>query len=360
MEENDKPNPKPKGKRTVQKDASVIEFTDVQKNQIQLLIWKSVAAFALGIVAILGTGLIWYVNTQISNAKDEISALKDKGEGVIETIKNNAKKTHRIVALLSDFGSGAYYVSNFKGRIINQNPNANLLDISHEVRPFDVTEGAWILANAAKTLPQESIIWGIVNPGADLRTSVFIITKSPRHYLVGVSQSLFDNVVVNEQIEAAYRPNFSNDDDKFGTKTFAALVNALLSGDSVNQLIQKNLIQKEPIQFEPELASTNQPIWTENSVTGCVCSIDRWGNILTNIPKKNLFNLIGNYKYSVQIQSKVLANMVYGISYNAGIDKPGVIVDQDGWIQIAIFGKAASNHFGINKSGLKITIRRSP
>jgi len=332
------------------------EFSDGQISQIQLMVLNLLWKFGLGIILILGGALMWYTNYKTSSASEEINKIKAKGDETIELIKTNAKKTNKIVALISDFGSGAYYVSNFKGRILFKHPNANLIDISHEIRAFDINEGAWVLHNSAKTLPDESIVWGIVNPGADLRHNIFIVTKKPRHYLIGAAESLFDNVIKYEGILEAYKPKFSNDDDKFGTKTFSNLVNALLDGDSISQLKLKGLIEDEPVNYSPELETCREPVCDETSVIGNVCSIDRWGNILTNIPRKSIFTEVGSPKYNVTINDKSLNGLVYGLSYSAGIDKPGVIIYQDGWIQIAMYMKSASEYFNLKLSGDKIRI----
>lgn len=339
-------------------EKAIVEFSDGQKSQIKILMLDLLWKFSIGIIFVLGGVFVWYINYKTASATDEILKIKIKGEETISEIKTNSRKTSRIVALISDFGSGAYYLSNFKGRILKEHPNANLIDISHEIRPFDVTEGAWVLANSAKTLPDESIIWGIVNPGADLRHSIFVVTKKPRHYLIGASENLFDNVIKNEDILAAYKPRFANDDDKFGTKTFAELVNALLAGDSISQLKEKRLIESEETKYTPYLETIKEPVCTETCVTGNVCSIDRWGNVLTNISQSSLFQDAGSPQYDVTINGKTLSGLVYGMSYSEGKGKPGVIMHQDGWLQIAIYMKAASNYFDINLSGSKVKITK--
>lgn len=346
-------------KKQVALDKPTAEFSDGQKSQIKIMMLDLLWKFSLGIIFILGGALMWFINDKTSSANEEIQKIKAKGEQTITEIKANSKKTNRIVALISDFGSGAYYVSNFKGRILKEHPNANFIDISHEIRPFDVTEGAWVLANSAKTLPDESIIWGIVNPGADLRHNIFVVTNKPRHYLIGASENLFDNVINNEGVLEAYKPRFATDDDKFGTKTFAELVNALLAGNSISQLKDKRLIESEEIKYTPLLETIKEPVCTETCITGNVCSIDRWGNVLTNISLTNLFQDAGSPLYDVTINGKTLSGLVYGMSYSDGKGKPGVIMHQDGWLQIAIYMKPASNYFDINLSGCKVKITKT-
>ncbi len=70
-----------------------------------------------------------------------------------------------IVTLLSDFGSRDTYVGQMKGVILTLAPNAHIVDLTHEVRAQDVTEGAFQLATAWSTFPERTIHVAVVDPG---------------------------------------------------------------------------------------------------------------------------------------------------------------------------------------------------
>jgi len=295
------------------------------------------------------------IDAKVSKYQEKLDNLIAKGEE-INDINAKTKDNQRIVALISDFGSDAYYLQVIKGKILQNNKRTNIIDITHDIRPFDEIEGAWILHNATKYLPEEAIIWGMVNPGAKLSdNSIFLITNKSKQYFIGASKSLFDNVIASQGLETAYKPIFIDDDDKYGTTTFTELVNVLQNGGTVDELKDKHLIQRDAIEYEPVLPTTKSPVWKDNSVSGYVCSIDRWGNILTNIKLKSPFFQIGK-KYSVEINSKKITDFVYGKDYSAGEGKAGVIIVQDDWIQVAVYLGYANKSFEINKTGYKITI----
>jgi len=296
------------------------------------------------------------IDIKVSKYQEKLDNLIAKGEE-INDINAKTKDNQRIVALISDFGVDDYYLSVIKGKILQNNEHTNIIDITHGIRPFDEIEGAWILHNATKYLPEETIIWGMVNPGAKLSdNSLFLITNNPKQYFIGASKNLFDNVIANQGLEAAYKPIFIDNDDKYGTTTFTELINVLQKGGTVDELKDKHLIQRNAIEYdEPVLPTTKSPIWKDNSVSGYVCSIDRWGNILTNIKFKSPFFQIGK-KYSVEINSKKITDFIYGGDYSAGEGKAGVIIEQDDWIQVAVYLGYANKSFEINKTGYKVTI----
>lgn len=296
------------------------------------------------------------IDIKVGKYQNELEKLIKKADIINDSIVEKAKASKRMVALISDFGSASYYTANFKGRIISNQIYANILDITHEIRSFDIIEGAWILANTTKHLPEETIIWGIINPGAPIRNSaLFVVTKNPRQYFIGGSRELFDNVVANQGLEAAYRPCFRDEDDKFGTKTFSEIITILLSGGDIKDLIAEKLISKDIVKYDLQLKTTENPVQRDHSVCGYICSIDRWGNILTNIPPDKKF-FEHNTKYGVEINSIKMTDVLYCSSYSEGRDRTGIIIEQDGWIQVAVHLKKANEYFNLFKTGSPIKL----
>ena len=70
-----------------------------------------------------------------------------------------------IVTLLSDFGLRDTYVGQMKGVILGLAPHAQLVDLTHEVQPLDVIEGAFQLATAWRTFPRRTVHVAVVDPG---------------------------------------------------------------------------------------------------------------------------------------------------------------------------------------------------
>ncbi len=61
----------------------------------------------------------------------------------------NRETPPRIITLTTDFGEGSPYVAEMKGVILGINPDVTLVDISHSIRPQDITHGALVLEQAA-------------------------------------------------------------------------------------------------------------------------------------------------------------------------------------------------------------------
>lgn len=70
-----------------------------------------------------------------------------------------------VIALLTDFGLSDPYVGQMKAVLARLIPQASVIDISHDVRPFDILQAAFFLAATAPHLPPGSLTVSVVDPG---------------------------------------------------------------------------------------------------------------------------------------------------------------------------------------------------
>src|SRR5919107_2420268 len=70
-----------------------------------------------------------------------------------------------VIALLSDFGTRDHYAGTMKGVMIGICPDLTLVDITHDITPHDVVEGALQLAASYRFFPPGTIFLAIVDPG---------------------------------------------------------------------------------------------------------------------------------------------------------------------------------------------------
>jgi S-adenosylmethionine hydrolase len=101
-----------------------------------------------------------------------------------------------IVTLLSDFGLRDSYVGQMKGVILGLFPAAQIVDLTHEVAPQDVAEGAFQLATAWRSFPAGTVHVAVVDPGVGTaRRAIAFLHEG--HYFV-----LPDNGLASFVLEA--------------------------------------------------------------------------------------------------------------------------------------------------------------
>ena len=64
-----------------------------------------------------------------------------------------------VITLTTDFGGGSPYVAAMKGVILSLNPTATLVDVTHQIRPQDVHQGALVLDDVTGRFPAGTITW---------------------------------------------------------------------------------------------------------------------------------------------------------------------------------------------------------
>lgn len=187
-----------------------------------------------------------------------------------------------IITLLTDFGTTDYFVGAVKGAILTVNPEARIVDITHEIPPHDIENGAFTLLAACSTFPAGTIHVAVVDPGVgSSRRSLLIKTR--RQYFVGPDNGIFSYVcdrsgdtpeVFQLNNRAFFREPVSQTFN--GRDVFAPVAAALSKGVGPDRLGIK-------LKDYVRLPSLTPLISRNGSVKARIIHIDRFGNCVTNI-----------------------------------------------------------------------------
>jgi len=88
-----------------------------------------------------------------------------------------------LITLLTDFGLSDHYVASMKGVILTCCPNARLVDISHDVRPYGIAEAAFILGQAYSCFPPGTIHLAVVDPGVGSARRPLLIEADGQRFI---------------------------------------------------------------------------------------------------------------------------------------------------------------------------------
>lgn len=188
-----------------------------------------------------------------------------------------------IIALLSDFGSRDHYVGTMKGVILGICPDATLVDITHEIPPHDVMDGALELAAAYRYFPAGTIFVAVVDPGVgSARRGIAADTGDYR--FVCPDNGLLTAVVresppkkIVELTERRYgRPTVSRTFE--GRDRFAPAAGWLAKGIQLPAL-GRNVPEIQRIEIP-------QAEVTDDAIGGAVLRVDRFGNAVTNVERR--------------------------------------------------------------------------
>jgi len=178
-----------------------------------------------------------------------------------------------MIVLLTDFGLGEY-VGVMKGVIYNVNPNTTIVDLCHDISPQSIIEASWILRNNYSYFPDGSVFCCVVDPGVGSERKA-VAVKTKRSYFVAPDNGLLWETLKEQDIieirELAVHENASR--TFHGRDLFAKAAAEIDLGRFENLGRKIETIEK----FEFNLKDRE----------GIVVRIDRFGNIITNLPSSH-------------------------------------------------------------------------
>jgi S-adenosylmethionine hydrolase len=187
-----------------------------------------------------------------------------------------------MITLFTDFGTQDVYVAQVKGAIFSINPQATVIDLSHDVGPFAVQQAAYLLEKATRYFPAGTIVVAVVDPGVgSSRRPLLLCTQASKFY-VGPDNGLFSWVVARQGLDAAY----SLDQEAYFR---TPRVSATFHGRDIFGPVAAHLsLGVVPACFGQRLTEVlalplQTPRIEGQTVEGVVLHIDHFGNILTNI-----------------------------------------------------------------------------
>lgn len=181
-----------------------------------------------------------------------------------------------IITLLTDFGTADPYVAEMRGVLYSRAPGVTLADMSHGVPPGDVHAAAYLFGRTWHRFPRGTVHLVVVDPGVGTGRAALAFGAAG-HWFVGPDNGVFTSVVgradgpliaIHAPPEAA--PTFH------GRDLFSPTAAALAVGAPLATL-------GEPLPTTPVHLALPAPRYEGKSVFGEVISVDRFGNLVTNL-----------------------------------------------------------------------------
>ena len=259
----------------------------------------------------------------------------------------------RIITLTTDFGLSDGFVGVMKGVILGINPQATIVDITHDIVPQNIDQGAFVFANACKYFPSNIIHVVVVDPGVG-STRRAIVLQTGETFYIAPDNGVLTTAITNYQlpVHAVHlnRPEYwrSQVSNTFhGRDIFAPVAAHLSLGVPLEAL-------GDPISDWVKLSSCEMPMRAGNEIAGRVMHIDHFGNIATNIGEEML-EAMDRTRITVSIRGTVLRGVR---STYAAVERGELLalVSSSGHVEVAARDGNAALMLGA-KLGDEVVIR---
>jgi S-adenosylmethionine hydrolase len=185
------------------------------------------------------------------------------------------------IAIITDFGLKDWFTASMKAVIFSINPNANIIDICHDIPQGDIQKAAFCLYASHNFFPKGTIFLAVVDPGVGSKRKA-IAVKTTEHFFIGPDNgvlSLCINKYQSYEIRLLENKNFFLKEISstfHGRDIFAPVAAYLSRGVSFNKVGTKtnNFIT----------LSFNKVEETKKYFIGKIIYIDIFGNAITNFP----------------------------------------------------------------------------
>ncbi len=263
------------------------------------------------------------------------------------------------ITLTTDFGFKDFSVAITKANIYSNISNAIIVDISHQISPFNNTQAAYILKNSYKSFPKGTI--HIIGIESELTPeNSHLAMYFDEHYFIGANNGIFslitEDLIPDKIVEINIHQNIISNFPVLDV--FVKVAKHLSSKGSLDVIGKEIKKIKQLTEIKPVInQKKDQILWS-------VIYIDNYGNVISNITKK-IFNEIGKSR-SFTIEARRVKFKKIFSSYSQAIDfsikkekreedgKKLALFNSAGHLELAIYKSnpetvgSASSLFGLN------------
>ena len=254
-----------------------------------------------------------------------------------------------LITLTTDFGNKDHFVGSVKGSLHMEIPNVNIIEISNEISPFNIIEGAYLIENAYKNFPKGSIhILGIDSEKTPENKHLAVILDG--HYFICADNGLLSIVAKRIKPDKIIEINIHNSNSSSFTvlDVFIKVAAHIYRGGSIDFVGKKINDLKELYEINPILNEKN------NEIVGNVIYIDNYENVITNI-SKSIFKKFGKSRsYIINARNYTFNTIVNSYSESMKFDIDKKTRKEEGK-KIAIFNKSDFLELAIYKSNPSVT-----
>jgi S-adenosylmethionine hydrolase len=251
-----------------------------------------------------------------------------------------------IITLTTDYGTNDHLVGTLKGVILKINPDATIVDITHNVTPFDVLDAALAIGSSYSYFPPRTIHVVVVDPGVGTSRRPLLVSADNQYFIApdnGVLSLIYDRapdtLVRHATAEHYFLQPVSN--TFHGRDVFAPLA-AWLSKTWQPGSMGEDITDFKRFKLPAPKASNGV-------VKGVVMRVDNYGNLVTNFREEDLpKNSLKKGTISLQVGKHAVSKFVPTFAVgNAG--EPIAYLGSSGYLEIALNKGNASRTLAIGR-----------
>lgn len=203
-----------------------------------------------------------------------------------------------IITLTTDFGIKDHFIANIKGAILTEIPEVNIVDISHQISPFNILEAAYIVQNSYRSFPLGTI--HIIGVDSELNLeNKHLVVKFEGQYFICADNGIMSMACLNIEPEKIVEINIHDKlISNFSVLDVFVKVACHISRGGKLEVIGKGISKIKSVKNLTPFINESK-----NQIIGNVIYIDNYGNVITNITKSFFREVSKSREFEISVRN---------------------------------------------------------
>jgi S-adenosylmethionine hydrolase len=264
--------------------------------------------------------------------------------------KSGARAT---IVFMTDFGTANDAVAICKAVMLSIAPDARIMDITHQVMPFQIEEGARFLEAVSPYYPAGTVFVTVVDPGVGTSRKAIIVKSKKGQYFVLPDNGLITPVIDRDGLDSAREITNQNwmiqaaiSSTFHGRDIFSPAGAHLAAGWDFHLV---GPVVSELVRLTPKISTT-----TDTGIAGDIIGLDDpFGSLVTDIPGdefKKLGYSLGD-KFRIELNKKSVVLPYVKTFMDVPVGDVLLFIDSRDRVSIAINQGNYSKKFNVEPPG---------
>lgn len=245
-----------------------------------------------------------------------------------------------LITLTSDIGSQDFLVGAIKGQLLSTNPDFNIVDISHNLSPFNYPQAAYVCRNAIKNFPEGTFHLVLVNL-FDQRPEHLLLINYHNQYIGCADNGLITMILeeVPQNIAALPLNKSAQKNTLYCASVFAKAFNQVLAGEAFENIGDTNI--------SIEVKNPLRALLGNNWIEGQIIFIDNFENVIINITKEEFEEQRRGRSFKIVFKRDEIIDKISETYADVTESEKLALFNSAGYLEIAINKGNAAGLFGL-------------
>jgi S-adenosyl-L-methionine hydrolase (adenosine-forming) len=245
-----------------------------------------------------------------------------------------------LLTLTSDIGSQDFLVGAVKGQLMQANPDFKIVDISHNLSPFNYPQAAYVCRNAIKNFPPQTFHLVLVNL-FDQRPEHLLLTQHNDQFIGCADNGLITMILeeVPQKVVALPLSKTAQKNTLYCASVFANAFQQILSGKKIEEIGDDSI--------SIEVKNHLRPLLGNNWIEGQIIFIDNFENVVINITKDEFEEQRRGRSFKIVFKRDEIIDKISETYADVNESEKLALFNSAGYLEIAINKGNAAGLFGL-------------